>query len=327
MNVQECVLLTGAGFTRNFGAPLAADVWALVFSHPDVRAQPRIHELLREQFDFEAVYQEVMTGSFHQSEQAAVNKAIEDSYDYIDSIVQNYTFNRNAPDINQVQTFLDAFAGSRERPGFIFTLNQDLFVERHFYNGTRPSLPYIPANQDWFTSNFSSRGSYLGNQVVLPADISPSLSIIGADPLYYLKLHGSQNWWHASGTQSMVIGQGKDTRIVADKLLSFYAEVFKKVLLEGAKRVLCVGYSFRDPHINNVLADAARSGVEVFLLGPGSAEDIACRIKRCPRGEEIWKGLAAYFPFDLITLFPSDQRKTEEWKFVSYQLFGRVIGH
>lgn len=326
MNVKECILLTGAGFTRNFGAPLAADVWALIFSHPDVRAQPRIHELLRDQFDFEAVYQEVMTGRFHQNEQAAMAKAVDDAYGYIDSIVQNYSINRITPDIYQIQTFLDAFAGNRERPGFIFTLNQDLFVERHFYGGTRPSLPYIPVNRDWFTPIFSGRSLDLEDQVALPADISPSLSIIGTDPLYYLKLHGSQNWRHASGNHLMVIGKGKDTQIVADKMLSFYADVFKKVLVEGTKRVLCVGYSFSDPHINDMLADAVRAGVEIFILGPGSPERTACHIKLCHRGEELWKGLAGFFPFDLITLFPPDQRRTEEWRFVSYRFFGRTIG-
>jgi hypothetical protein len=55
------------------------------------------------------------------------------------------------------------FVGDGGRPGFILTLNQDLFVERHFYYGTRPTLPYIPANHDWFTSNFSSGGLFLGD--------------------------------------------------------------------------------------------------------------------------------------------------------------------
>jgi hypothetical protein len=197
---------------------------------------------------------------------------------------------------------------------------------RHLYNGTRPTLPYIPLNRDWFTPTFSNSSSYFADQVVLPADISPSLSIIGGDPLYYLKLHGSSNWYDTSGTRQMVIGRGKETKIAADVLLSFYSNLFRKVLTEGTKRVLCIGYSFRDPHINGVLADAVRSGVEIFLLGPGSAESTACHIKQCHRGEEIWKGLAAYFPFDLITLFPSDQRRTEEWRFVSYQFFGRAIG-
>ena len=33
----------------------------------------------------------------------------------------------------------------------MFTLNQDLFLERHFYDATRPTLPYIPVDPDWFT--------------------------------------------------------------------------------------------------------------------------------------------------------------------------------
>jgi hypothetical protein len=122
-----------------------------------------------------------------------------------------------------------------------------------------------------------------------------------------------------------VIGRGKERQLAADVLLSFYADLFRKVLVGATKRVLCVGYSFRDPHVNDVLADAASSGTEIFLLGPGSAEQAASRIKQCHRGDEVWNGLSGYFPFDLVTLFPPDKRTTEEWKFISYQFFGRTL--
>jgi SIR2-like domain len=324
VNVKECVLLTGAGFTRNFGAPLAADVWALLFSHPDVGRQPKVRNLLQNEFDFEHVYHEIMTGNFDSHDRAAMSKAVGDAYDYIDSILQNYNLNREAPNIYGVQKFLNAFAGDQRSPGFIFTLNQDLFMERHFYNGIRPALPYIPPGRDWFTSTFSGT-SPLENQAVISDGISPSMSGIGADPFYYIKLHGSSNWVHSGGTRPMIIGRGKETQIAADILLSFYAELFRNVLVGAAKRLLCIGYSFRDPHVNEVIADAVHSGTEIFILGPGSPEQTACHLQQCHRGTELWNGLAGYFPFDLVTLFPADQRITQEWKVVSYRLFGRAI--
>lgn len=324
MNTHECVLLLGAGFTRNFGAPLAADLWALLFSHPDLRRHAPIHDLLRSQFDFETVYHEVMTGNFQLAERRAMEKAIQDTYDYVDSIVQGVGRNIHAPDIYRVQAFLNAFAGIRGRPGFIFSLNQDLFIERYFCNGTRPVLPHIPSGRDWFTSD-GAYAAYLGMQALISDALSPSLASIGPDSLYYVKLHGSSNWFSTAGTRQMVIGRAKEAQIGGDSLLSFYADLFRKVLVEGTRRVLCLGYSFRDDHINNVLADSVDSGVEIFILGPGSPQSKVENLKKLHRGADIWKGLAGYFPFDLHTLFPPDNRSTQEWRFVSQQIFGRVV--
>ena len=103
-------------------------------------------------------------------------------------------------------------------------------------------------------------------QATLSANISPSLSDIGSDSLYYIKLHGSSNWYHAEGSRPIVIGRGKEIQIASDVLLAFYSDLFRNVLVGAAKRVLCIGYSFRDPHVNDVLADAVATGAEIFLL-------------------------------------------------------------
>ncbi|KAF5421924.1 MAG: hypothetical protein C5S44_05655 [Candidatus Methanocomedens sp.] len=46
MNIQSSkhVLLTGAGFTKNFGTPLASEMWAEIFNHKKIQAQPKIKE-------------------------------------------------------------------------------------------------------------------------------------------------------------------------------------------------------------------------------------------------------------------------------------------
>ena len=77
-----------------------------------------------------------------------------------------------------------------------------------------------------------------------------------------------------------------------------------------------------------MLANAVNSGVELFILGPGSAENFAADIKdekRCFRGADLWNGLAGYFPFNLISLFPPDGRVTEELRMVSTQFFGQLL--
>ena len=244
MNVNERVLLTGAGFTKNFGAPLAADVWALLFNHPDVGRQPRVRNLLRTQFDFENVYHEIMTGNFNDRERSAMTRTLQDAYDYVDSIVRNYRSNGSSPNIEGVQKFLNAFTGNPEGPGFIFTLNQDLFMERHLYGGVRPQTPFIPQGRtNWFTSNSSNIDSPLEARVTIPDIISPSMADVGSDRFYYIKLHGSSNWNSSNGMDLMVIGRGKGRQIAKNSLLAFYADLFKEVL-SSVKRVLCIGYSF-----------------------------------------------------------------------------------
>jgi len=39
MNIQSSkhVLLTGAGFTKNYGAPLASEMWVKIFNHKKSR--------------------------------------------------------------------------------------------------------------------------------------------------------------------------------------------------------------------------------------------------------------------------------------------------
>lgn len=48
MNIQSTkhILLLGAGFSKNFGAPLAGEMWYLLFNHKKIQAQPRIRELM-----------------------------------------------------------------------------------------------------------------------------------------------------------------------------------------------------------------------------------------------------------------------------------------
>jgi hypothetical protein len=51
------VLLTGAGFTNNFGAPLANEVSTLMLNSTN---NPILLDLLRNDFDYESIYQKVM---------------------------------------------------------------------------------------------------------------------------------------------------------------------------------------------------------------------------------------------------------------------------
>ena len=48
MQIREPVLLTGAGFTRNFGGFLTNQMWDKVFNHEQVQHYPFLVNLLKQ---------------------------------------------------------------------------------------------------------------------------------------------------------------------------------------------------------------------------------------------------------------------------------------
>ena len=53
------MLLTGAGFTKNFGGFLANEMWAYIFNNPLIQSSVILREKLVDDQDFESVYSPV----------------------------------------------------------------------------------------------------------------------------------------------------------------------------------------------------------------------------------------------------------------------------
>ncbi len=54
---KDLILLTGAGFTHNFGGFLAREMWSKIFNNPIVQASTEARKLLLDDFDFESIYE------------------------------------------------------------------------------------------------------------------------------------------------------------------------------------------------------------------------------------------------------------------------------
>jgi hypothetical protein len=81
MNSQTHILLTGAGFTHNFGAPLAKEVWNLILNNPSMRTCPRLREVLLGDLDFESVYHTViLSADYSPLEKRAMNDAVQSAF-------------------------------------------------------------------------------------------------------------------------------------------------------------------------------------------------------------------------------------------------------
>ena len=326
METQFHVLLTGAGFTHNFGAPLAADVSSVILSHQSVKDSPRLRAALIENSNYEDVYYEVMTDdSYSKEERQAITEAVSTAYDHIDETVRSYTFTKDSPypvNIYGVQEFIDLFSGDQNLQGYFFTLNQDLFLERHYYNGTTPTMPGTSGTRG-FSSLFAHAKLEEGDKLELPDrdELEPRKAEVASKPFLYVKLHGSSNWYSADGQRRLVIGRGKKAQIEQEPALAWYFEMFENVVGVSARRLLTVGYGFADEHINDVIADGVARGLEVHLLSPSSQSATQQKVCSSHRGQEIWRGLYGYYPYSLRQMFPSDQSKTAAWKHVRQGFF------
>ena len=140
-------------------------------------------------------------------------------------------------------------------------------------NTTLPGIRQVPALSE------SSRGSrdFDENTDMVPVPMDRELArIIPSDPAafsenehHYIKLHGSFNWMSTSGSNAVVIGYQQDKQIENEPLLDRYFDLFKKVLFLPNRKLMIIGYGFREPHINRVIADAVENkGLRVYVISP-----------------------------------------------------------
>lgn len=308
------VLLTGAGFTHNFGGFLAADMWAEIFNHKAVQAQLNVRNLLLQDLDFESAYSEVIYGDrFNEHEKQAMRMAVFSAYERLDFIVRNYCFNNDAPypvNIYMVRDFLERFKGGSCWKGAIFTLNQDLFLERHYnYNGMlQPGIRNGPV---WVlkSGNHVQALNENGDFCVLPSTINNNDVITST--FSYIKLHGSQNWLSSDGSRAMVLGMGKNEQVQREPLLAKYFEIFKETLSLGDVRLLIVGYGFRDEHVNEIMKEAIeKHGLKIYIVSPESPNEFHRSLRHHKDHSIFWNGLGGYFRCTLLQMFPKDQSES-----------------
>jgi len=318
MNLQlsNHILFTGAGFTHNIGTPLSKDMWASIFNNSIIQSTPRVKKLMLKEPDFESVYNSIIEGDYSDEEKNAVSQAVLAAYENLDTIVRQWIFNSTGPNklnIYKLQNLINKFAGKNGK-GFYFTLNQDLFLERKYYNGVKPVLPAIQYKSNWFTTHFNNKLSdqdycRLPTQSELDAQ---KVHLLSANNYFYIKLHGSYNWLSSSGSKRLVIGKNKLNQINEEPLLAYYFELFKKVLLTKDKTILIIGYGFRDEHINEVLADSVKNhGLQVHIITPDSFSSFKTTLYSVPHGKSIFKGISGYYPQSLVQMFPPDQSESQ----------------
>lgn len=267
MTKSNYILLLGAGFSRNWGGWLASEVFEYLLGCPEVNK------------DFLWKYKK--RGGF----EAALSKLQEEDAKSASTTLEPNLINflsalrRMFNEMNQTfakiqfefqDTIQYGVAKFLSRFDAIFTLNQDLLVEGHYFNNVhllserRWDGPQLAGMKAVGTHNNPLESLYLGE-----FEPDPENFRISNRHQPYFKLHGSSNWIDSNLNNLLVMGGNKRIIIERYPVLEWIHEQFSEALTKPDMNLMIIGYSFGDDHINTVIREAVKKGnVNIFVIDP-----------------------------------------------------------
>ncbi len=311
------VLLTGAGFSKPFGGYLASEMWSIILSQPQIAESNRLRNILLDDLSYERIYDKVLSSTeLSSAEKEEFTVALQNAYADLDEAIRS-NFLNNRQCALALRYFVEKFGGIGNQRGFIFTLNQDLLLERLYSN--QGGLLQIPTldHPDWFSGRFEEKTA---PEVSLPdrTRIAHFCEKFwekgsGLQNFLYIKLHGSYAWKSAHNTNAFVIGYEKAGSISKEPLLDWYLDIFKEVLHVPNQTLVIVGYGFMDRHINDIIADSAKTGLKIHIISPLQPKEFekvlnpihSTGSEPAYRGQEIWSMLHGYYCTSLDKMMPA----------------------
>jgi hypothetical protein len=268
------ILLTGAGFSRNWGGWLADECFEYLLSCAEITPviQSEMWKSKNQKLGFENTLQELRAlyskhkDERHENELRAFEQMLEGMFHTMRIGFENVQFEPGhdihmiGPQPNFVRDLLCKFDA-------IFTLNQDTLLEQKYLK----SNIHQGSQGKWFGLDLPGveQVTVSGQPYASPGLFTPS------EPPYsltqrqqpYFKLHGSANW-RKGGVNSalLIMGGNKESDIGSVPLLSWYRQEFKRMVRLPDTRLMVIGYSFQDPHINAIVHEAVRSGAKIFII-------------------------------------------------------------
>jgi len=153
----------------------------------------------------------------------------------------------------------------------IFTLNQDLLMEQQYKTDIMSKMLFP---RPWHMPGMEPTTQPPDTPIREVTEWRPisdaSRFAVNKDMQPYFKLHGSSNWIDHSGGHSMlVIGRDKEFGIGRHHILMWNFLQFREYLAKPDTRLMIIGYSFGDAHINNAIGAVADGGaLRVFIIDP-----------------------------------------------------------
>jgi hypothetical protein len=296
------VLLVGAGFSRNWGGLLANEVAGRIMAHPAVKARPQLSPLILHEPTFEDALEKSRAGPFEAADAAAMETAIKAAFDDMDADYRN----PNPPVLGAtVNDFIGRFCPGPVGigTGYVFSLNQDLLLERIYGTIVTRQQLAIPGISSW-----SDRPPPFpaGAQ---PIPLASLVDLSAGEPLLlrnfnHIKLHGSINWRLSGGSSSIVMGRRKPLTIAKSPLIDWYHRVFEQVMFSGDVRLMVIGYGWGDEHINDPIADAVQNrGLQIYSWNPQHPREM---LAGRHRGDDILRGIMGFSTRPMTEVMPNN---------------------
>jgi hypothetical protein len=309
-------LLLGAGFSRNWGGWLASEAFEYLLGASEIAGNRRVIDTLWDERDtggFEGALAQIRANAHRNPANAGDVLAFESALVHMfNDMNAAFTVGLDfrGPDgvigrATSVSTFLTHF-------DCIFTLNQDVLLERHYIDrdvtllsdrrlggselpGMRPHTNV----QSW------------ADRTWMPVDV-PFTVDDRTQP--YFKLHGSSNWVGADGRSLLIMGGAKAHAIGVIPVLQFYFEEFERRLRQPDARLMVIGYGFADSHINEMIIAGIDRGLKLFVVSPDGAGIAKARNPRAghagyrpsPLEDAFRRGLVGASRRELSATFGSD---------------------
>jgi hypothetical protein len=180
---------------------------------------------------------------------------------------------RDPPQVDlMLRTFLEPFDA-------IFTLNQDTLIELHYFPtpGGRWNGYDTPGTK---LTNSNTSGNPASFQRTALREPDPANFALAPRTQPYIKLHGSCNWNNGpTGDRILVMGGQKAVAIDQFPLLTWYHRKFHSFLTRPDARLMIIGYSFSDKHINDAIGEGVERRLKLFIVDPKGVDVLDKRQK------------------------------------------------
>lgn len=279
-------MLTGAGFSKDFGGLLAREIKDELLNQSQIARDHRIYGLLtgamrdNQDGNYERALARLEQKNHRIEERARFLKGLLAVFSEMDLSMMSRLGDKKSSysmTLTNALHFIDSWLGADGVSGdghYFFTLNQDLLVERYWSLPLKHRVDYFGIRQVGNSINtakslFHERNSCPVGE--LDMEIEQDLGEDVASRRYYVKLHGSMNWKRNDGSRVMISGADKESKILTEPRLAGLWGCFKDQCLKEGVKILCIGYGFGDPHINGVISEAlAKKNAELVIISPDS---------------------------------------------------------
>ena len=293
------ILLTGAGFSYNWGGPLASDVFSALLADKDLDEHTR--DLL---FNSGGMFEKVLadlqvsTAAADQKRHDALITSVAGIFNGMNNTFMHVQFEfMNPPSVqHSMAAFLSRFHA-------IFTLNQDALLEQHYNPHIGPPMNWGRLNTPGmkFMQPFNPSGARQDKFAIM--EPNPPFTTFGHGAQPYVKLHGSVNWVESNrGKRILIMGGQKAVSIELYPILTWYHEQFRLMLTRPSARLMVIGYSFSDSHINDAIVEGIAAGMKLFVIDPYAIK----ALQNDPRIGKARSAIIGYSDRSLKTTFGGD---------------------